>query len=165
MVNTNRQYDADDWVSDPIHPGLQFYVPGARELERQYQEDSARIAPEKDAAAIALLKLALVHVDVGYPLTVALRLAGIEEVKYDSVAEDQFKQRIKDLRKSGVREGHLESPADRALWNVWNVVWPNQTPRERLYCKGLAERESELDAARILQDSIDLISQEAGIQE
>ena len=160
MVNANRQYDADNWVSDPIHPGLKIYVPGARELERQYQEDAASIAPEKEAAAVALLKLALVHVDLGYPLTVALRLAGIEDVKHDSVAEDLFSQRIEDLLKSGVREGHLESPADRALWIVWNVVWPNQTARERLYCKGLESRESELDAAGILQDAIRVLTRD-----
>ena len=158
MVNANRQYDADDWVSDPIHPGLQFYVPGARELERQYQEDSARIAPEKDAAAAALLKLALALVEMGYALTVALRLAGIEEVEHESVAEDLYSRRIEDLVKAGVCEGHLEAPADRALWTVYEIVWPNQTAQERLYCKGLADRDSQFDAAIILQDAIGVLT-------
>ena len=51
----------------------------------------------------------------------------------------------------------MESPADRALWCLWQVAWPDHTMRDRVYFKGLVEREAMLDAAAVLVEAIEYV--------
>ena len=144
-------------MSDALYPGLSMYVPNFDEVQRQYDEEVAQVAPDSDAAAVALLRLASVYVDIGYPLIVAPRLVCIEEPEYPSDASEVSMQRLQKLQDAGVREGHLESPADRALWCLWQVAWPDHTMRDRVYSEGLVEREAMLDAAAVLVEAIEYL--------
>ena len=92
--NGDTASEGGKWVSDALYPGLSMYVPNFDEVQRQYDEEVAQVAPDSDAAAVALLRLASVYVDIGYPLIMAPRLICIEEPEYPSDASEVSMQRL-----------------------------------------------------------------------
>ena len=142
-------------LTNPADTPGGWYIREEEAEERRLEQLSDWVREPLTIATVALLSLALRHVEFGYRLSVALRLIEIEEPPYPSEEYEMQTARLEGLRDAGVEEPHLQGPSDRALDAVRQVVIPLRPlrlPRQRV-----DEIEHSVNAREVVEGAIQLL--------